>query len=77
MCSARTLAGRAAKGKVRHGAAFYVAGPTHESPGRCTFGAMYALLQQRAPEETHLVPDVLLSSGGWLDDKSDIARRQP
>ncbi|CAK0910396.1 unnamed protein product [Prorocentrum cordatum] len=62
-CSARALAECAAKGKVRHGAVVFVAGPTSESPRRRALGAMCALLQHHAPDATHFVPDSILSAG--------------
>ena len=72
MCTERTLVGKVTKGKVLHGAAFYVAGPTHECPGRRTFGHMYDCLKQRIPDADYMVPDLRIPRGGSVDATSDL-----
>ena len=57
-CGSRTLVGYVSRGKVKGGAAFYVAGPAFEAPDRPTFGRMYDLLWTLMPQADFLVPDI-------------------
>ena len=75
MCTTYTMVGRVSKGKVLKGAAFYVAGPVFERPGRRTFGDMLDTLETHMPRAEFMVPDVSVSGWAEVDELTDLIKR--
>ena len=71
-CDCRTLVGIVSRGKVRKGAPFKIAVPTHVAPRRAMLMDLYQDLQGRSHDAEHLVPDISLRTTKGLTEDSPV-----
>jgi len=75
LCDTRTLVIEVTRGKVRKGAPFRVAVPTHVGPGNPVLLELYSELMTGTQNPGYLIPDVDLRKGGGLSPESEVKNR--